>query len=107
MRSSSVTEKATKTVLLMSVVNLCMAPFLSQSSTGLALMLAVNGGLITHLQSLGKRRRAGSNMLAAANSLFMDKADQELNAIENTFRNIINGGAAIYDDILRAFTRRL
>lgn len=106
MRSNNVTEKATKTVFLLGVLNLCMAPLLSNSSTGLLLMMIVNGSVITHLHSLGKKRRPASNALAAANSLFMDKADRELNEIENAFRNIINGGAAVHDDVLAVVFRR-
>ena len=106
MRSNNVTEKATKTVFLLGVLNLCIAPFLSSSTTGLLMLAFINGSVITHLHGIGKKRRPASNAIAAANSFFMDRADRELNDVENAFRNIINGGAAVHDDILGVVLRR-
>ncbi len=106
MHRSNVPEKASKTFFLLCAVNLCMAPFLSQSTTGLLSMLIINGALITHLHSIGKRRRPGANAITAANGFFTNRADQELNEVDNALRNIINGGAALFDDICRAVLRR-
>tara|TARA_R110000868_G_scaffold236416_3_gene490446 strand:+ start:544 stop:867 length:324 start_codon:yes stop_codon:yes gene_type:complete len=107
MRSNSnVEEKMGKTGALLGLANIVMSPLLfSDSRAGLVVMVALNGFLLSHLHGLGKRRRPGSNALSAVHSIFVDPTDREVIETDNTIRNIINGGAAMFDSLANRFCR--
>lgn len=61
--------------------------------------------LIAQFNEIGKTRRLGSNLIhqtrSVAQNFFARKPAREINLEEadNTLRNIINGGAAVYDEL--------
>ncbi len=101
MRSNAnVEEKMTKTMTLLGIANVIMSPLLIiDSRVGLVAMLAVNGLLMVNLHEIGRSRRPGSNAIVAVNSIFADRANREVTEADNAIRNIINGGAAIHDEL--------
>ncbi|MDX1836190.1 hypothetical protein DIZ81_02835 [Legionella taurinensis] len=97
----SVEDKALKTGKVVVAANLIVLPFYCIDSTlGLAVSVAVNAVLLKVLHDLGQSRRPGSNLLNAANRFFSNMTGSENHEeLNNTFRNIINGGAAVYDEM--------
>ncbi|STX27893.1 Uncharacterised protein [Legionella beliardensis] len=93
-------EKLVKTSIIIGLGNLIVSPvYLIDSKLGLAFTIAVNAFLIQQLHNIGKSRRPGSNALNSINTFFSSKAAAESSEIENAFRNIINGGDAVYNEV--------
>lgn len=104
MRSNAnVDEKMSKTGTVLGIASLLMAPLLLiDARLGLVAMLAVDGILLASMHDVGRRRRPGSNALVVANSIFADRANRQVAETDNAIRNVINGGAALYDDLATA-----
>lgn len=109
MRShANVEEKISKTGTVLGIANILMSPLLLiDGRLGLVAMLAVNGILLSSMHEIGRSRRPGSNALVAVNSIFADRADRQAVEADNTMRNIINGGACLYDDMAADMERHL
>ncbi|QRN02423.1 hypothetical protein GH742_00185 [Legionella sp. MW5194] len=97
----SLEEKALKTRTVFLAANLIVLPFYCIDSTfGLAVSIVVNAVLLKALHDLGQSRRPGSNLLHATNRFFSNMTGREnAEELNNTFRNVINGGAAVYDEM--------
>lgn len=97
-------EKFAKTTALFGGVELVSSiAFLCDSKLGLLVGLCANAYLIYQLHEFGKQRRAGSNMMNSAYSFFAARAQVPTHDAENAFRNIINGGGYVFDEIARLF----
>lgn len=96
-----VKEKTQKTALLLSAANLIVTPLLFlDKRMAYTTWIIMNSLLLHHLHKLGKSRRPGSNALNSLRSFFAGQINGSAYEVENTFRNIINGGAALYDDLI-------
>ncbi len=101
----SVEDKTVKTGQLFIAANLIVLPFYCiDTSFGLAVSVVLNTALLKSLHDLGQSRRPGSNLLHAANRFFSNVTGSDNNDLNNKFRNIINGGAAVYDQMSRAYS---
>ena len=105
--NNTVEEKAAKTALLLGALNLVTAPLAilaTNRSLGMLLTIAANVFVIYKLHELGKSRRSGSNMLNTVNTFVSSKLPGDSNIqsaeVDNSVRNIINGGAAITDELV-------
>ncbi|KTD45912.1 hypothetical protein Lrub_2709 [Legionella rubrilucens] len=104
----SLEEKALKTRTVFLAANLIVLPFYCIDSTfGLAVSVALNVVLLKVLHDLGQSRRPGSNLLNAADRFFSNMTGRNHEDLNNTFRNIINGGAAVYDEMSVVFSETL
>jgi len=93
-------EKKTKTIELLKYANLVLAPlYLVDKQIGLVAALTFNAFFINYLHDLGKRRRSGANTLNKINTFFSSQGNENSLEVHNALRNIINGGAAIHDEI--------
>lgn len=101
-------EKAIKSFVVLGVTNLVVEGlgYLSQTNLGLIGSLALNGVLLYSMHELGRRRRPGANLRTRAGSFFASVIDAPSSDLENAFRNIINGGAAMYDEVAEACENR-
>jgi hypothetical protein len=98
--NNNIEEKTIKTAQLVGLANLVCSPLLLiNSQVGLVALIAMNSYLIYSLHGLGKSRRPGANALTKAQSLFSSQTNTNSNEIENGVRNIINGGAALHDEV--------
>ena len=96
-------EKTAKTALLVGAANILTLPFFAyDTGLGLAAMAALNSFILYSLHSYGKERRAGSNLLNTGRTFFAAHTNTQGREVENTFRNIINGGAAVTDELAAA-----
>lgn len=101
----SIEDKTLKTGQVFVAANLIVLPFYCiDTSFGLAASVVLNMVLLKAFHDLGQSRRPGSNLLNAANRFFSNVAGSNNNDLNNTFRNIINGGAAVYDQMSRAYS---
>jgi len=96
---NNIQEKTQKTAQLVGVANLVTSPLLLVDlRIGITALIAVNSILLYYLHGLGKSRRPGSNALNTVSTFFAAQTNTNSNEIENTFRNIVNGGAALHDE---------
>lgn len=104
-RNDNVDVKSAKTACLLGALNLLVVPvacYTTKGSLGLLLTLAANAFVIYKFHELGKSRRLGSNIANQTNRFFSARLPEgavQSTELENTFRNVINGGAAITDEI--------
>jgi hypothetical protein len=93
-------EKALKTATVLGLVNLVVAvPFYSvRPGLALAMAIGVSSFMLYHFHELGKERRPGSNLINKANNFFSTYTKDPNTNLINAAKNIVNGGAAIYDD---------
>jgi len=103
--------KMVKTGLLLGGISLATyitASFLSNSTVGLLITIAVDALAINKLHEMGKSRRAGSNFFNTVQTHVAARSDGKIPSmdLENSFRNVINGGAAVVDEIAIAAGRR-
>ncbi|STX50409.1 Uncharacterised protein [Legionella busanensis] len=100
-----VEEKAANTSKLLGLVNLIITPLYAlDTKVGLTVTLTANAFLLSYLHELGKRRRPGSNTINKINTFFSSQAKTESLEVENALRNIVNGGDAVYNEVLTKFT---
>lgn len=93
-------EKVQKTGLLMGLVNLIVSPlYIVDSKMGLTVAIAANAAVLYQLHELGKSRRPGSNAINKIKTFFSSQTDTNSSEVNNAFRNIINGGAAVHDEL--------
>lgn len=102
--------KAIKTALLLGVINLATSPLYCISGSASSLLaLVVNALSIFQFHELGKSRRPGANFATKGWSLFASWVSPispvETNEVDNTYRNIINGGAAIADETINTINK--
>ena len=94
-------DKAQKTGVLIAVGNVLLSPlYYADTKLGLAASLALTSAAIYKLHELGKSRRPGANTLNQVNTFFSSQTDTRSSEIENSFRNVVNGGAAIFDEFV-------
>jgi hypothetical protein len=101
-------DKAIKTAILLGALNVIASPLWLTSSAGLLLTVAANALVIYKFNEIGERRRPGNNMLARGQTFFSTYLPNEYlqpNEVENSLRNVINGGAAVFDEITSAERR--
>ena len=94
-------EKLQQTVQLMGVMNLVIAPlYLLDPRIAIVVSLMTNALLLKLLNDLGKHRRPGSNAVSKLNRFFASRDESDSLQIDNVLRNIINGGALVYDEFI-------
>ncbi|STY31295.1 Uncharacterised protein [Legionella wadsworthii] len=105
-RNDPADVKMKKTLHVLVYTNLILSPLLLlDTQFALLAALVVNAVLIAQFNEIGKTRRAGSNLIhhtrSFAQNFFAQKPAREINLedADNTLRNIINGGAAVYDEL--------
>lgn len=104
MPNHRIEEKMTKTALLLVLSNLILAPlYVFDSKLGLAASLILTARLLHKMHQLGQARRPGANVVNGLQRFFSSQFHTESGEIENTGRNIINGGEALLDEISNAF----
>ncbi|WED44286.1 hypothetical protein [Legionella cardiaca] len=104
MPQDQIQVKAAKTVRLMSLLNLSilsLAPIDSRLCLGT--IVVINAAVVYYLNELGKNRRFGSNILHKVDTFFSSPDEARAADFNNTIRNIINGGAALYDRLPEPF----
>jgi len=91
-------NKMVKTGLLFGLFNLASYSILGWVTTGVLDLC-----ILYYFHELGKSRRLGANVASKGLSLFSSYAPKTMNIqtneVENTFGNVINGGAAIADEL--------
>ncbi|KTD07749.1 hypothetical protein [Legionella jamestowniensis] len=106
MTQEQLKEKLDKTLCLLAVASLASSIFyLVDVKFGLAATIAINGCALYAFHEIGKNRRIGSNVLHRAHTFFAAQGNRESAEIYNAFRNIINGGAAVYDELILPNTK--
>lgn len=94
------TEDTQKTALLLGVGNLILSPlYYVNAKLGITASLALTAAAIYELHELGKSRRPAGNAVNKANNFFSSITGAESSDIDNAVKNIVNGGAAVYDQI--------
>lgn len=100
-RDNLAQEKMNKTMKLLVGVNAVLALLaLIDDKLYILAAIAANAALIHALHELGKQRRPGSNTINSINTLFSSQTEAKTREIDNAMRNIVNGGAAIHDEIV-------
>lgn len=89
-------NKAQKTAQLLGVANLMLSPLYF---VDLRIAIVTNAAALYYLHELGKSRRLGSNLLHQAHTFFSSQTHARSLGLNNAFRNLINGGAAVYDKV--------
>lgn len=103
-QKNKIQEKFEKTTKVVAAVNLMLLPlYVSVSKFSLLVSLIVNAALLHYFESLGKSRRPGLNALTSIQSFFSTSKNPESNELYNRYRNVINGGAAVYDELAARF----
>lgn len=98
--------KTLKTLIVFGCANLLLTPLtLIDSNYWLISSVLVNAFLLRELHSLGKSRRPGSNLLSNTNNFFSSHITGNSSQTENAFRNVINGGAAVHDEVAAKLVR--
>ncbi|KTD44358.1 hypothetical protein [Legionella parisiensis] len=112
-RNDTPEVKMQKTLQVLGVVNLLLSPLLLiDTHFALAAGLIINGLLISQLHDIGKKRRPGSNLLNQGRTYFSgmfftkNSPNENIGEVDNTLRNIINGGGAIHDEVTSMFSNR-
>ncbi|MGM9453475.1 hypothetical protein ACTAZI_09090 [Legionella bozemanae] len=112
-RNDTPEVKMQKTLQVLGVVNLMLSPLiLIDSRLALAAGLVINGLLISQLHDIGKKRRPGSNLLNQGRTYFsgmfftQNSPNENIGEVNNTIRNIINGGGAIHDEVTSMFSNK-
>jgi len=105
MQDRSPQDKMVKTAILFGAYNVVVMAIAGRvsSSLWLPLTLAANVFALYKFNELGKERRIGQNFVTKSRSFFSSHLPEgaiETNEIENTFSNILNGGAAIADEVM-------
>jgi len=103
---NKIQEKQEKTAKLIGTLNLMLLPlYLVDRRVSLIVSIVVNLAAFRYLESLGKNRRFGANILTKADTFFSSSSrNPDSVELQNTYRNFINGGAAVYDEINTVFT---
>jgi hypothetical protein len=102
---SKTQDKVVKTATVFGITNVLLSPlYWVDKKIGLTASLAANGYLIYHLHELGKERRPGANAINSINNFFVPHINGESHDLENSLRNVINGAAAVHDEIGDAIT---
>ncbi len=96
-------EKNQKTKEIFFYTNLIVLPLALcvDFNTGLSLSLITNTALMYVLHEIGKQRRPGSNAINRIQGFFAGSQRQAELEVDNAHRNVINGGAYLYDLVLR------
>jgi hypothetical protein len=102
--------KTEKTLKLFGYMNLALSPLylplgLIDSRICLASMIVFNASMIAYLHGLGQRRRPVAQVKTFFGSLFAEPRQADRIEANNHFRNIINGGAVIHDEIAESSRR--
>jgi len=98
-------DKMLKTTLLLATINLLASPlyYVAGGSAGSLISLAINAFSVYQFHELGRSRRPGANAVTSARRFFSAQTSSQIGGdtqeLENTYRNIINGGAALADEI--------
>ena len=97
-------EEAKKTGILLGVGNLLLWPvYYADSRWGVVASVAASAAALYGLHELGKSRRS-DNPLNQANNFFAQQTGASSNSIDNAFKNLVHGGAAVYDEITHPST---
>ena len=101
-REEKINQKALKTGVLVGGVNLMLLPlYLYDSQLSFIVSCVTTVGMLYTFHEIGESRRPGSNALSGIGSFFCSNIGAHAQAknmkADNAFRNIINGGAATYD----------
>src|SRR5689334_18659999 len=92
-------DKIKKTGVLLALVNVVSCCTLGKIAT-----TALNICLLYYFHELGKSRRKGQNFATSGRSFFASYLPAgwiDTNEAENAFRNVINGGEVIADEVIR------
>lgn len=95
-------EEMQKTGALLGVANLLMSPFYYMGSKiGLTFSLLTTTALIYTANEIGKENRPVENAVNKTNTFFSNPTQTDIGAeIDNTFRNIVTGGAVLFDKVI-------
>lgn len=89
------TEETQKTAMLLGLGNLLLAPiYYFNAKVGLTASVAFTGAALYQLHELGKERRPVGNFFSSRTGSGGD--------IDNIVKNIVSGGAALYDEMTPA-----
>jgi len=92
--------KTAKTAVLFGVTNIFVGLLsIVNSNSGILAFISLNSALMYYLHDLGKSRRVGANAINTGYSFFSSRVDNPGHDVENAYRNVINGGAAVVDEI--------
>ncbi len=93
------TEETKKTAVVLGLGNLILAPLYAfNAKIGFTASLALTGAALYQLHELGKSRRPVPNALNQANNFFSSQTGTTSTEINNAVSNIVNGGAAVFDE---------
>lgn len=94
------TEKVKHTSLVVGLLNAIALPaFLVDSRLGAGLCLFITGAALYHFNKIGESRRPGSNMVNRMNNFFAPYTGDPSTDLDNTVRNIVNGGDSVYQQL--------
>ena len=94
------TEKVKHTAILVGLLNLAAVPaFLADTRWGEGLCLFITGAAFYQFNKIGESRRPGSNMVNRMNNFFAPYTGDPSTDLDNTVRNIVNGGDAVYQQL--------
>lgn len=91
--------KIQKTSTLVALINFSFLPlYYMDTRLGLTTSMIVTGIMLQRFYELGKERRPGANLLNTVNTFFAPHTDDPSTELANLGRNVINGGAATFDE---------
>lgn len=95
----SIEEKLSKTAAVFAVVEtISLTLTLIDSRVGLAFAIGANIFTLYKLHDFGHHRRAGANAVNNVHGLFAARTGRRTHDAENAIRNVINGGAYVFDE---------
>lgn len=101
-------EKALKTGVVLGLINLILSPlWLLDAKLGVTASIALSAVAVYQFAQLGRERRPGSNAVNTANNFFVSLFGGSSTDMENTTRNVANGGAAVFDEGAKILAKAL
>ncbi|MDR3502037.1 MAG: hypothetical protein P4L79_05580 [Legionella sp.] len=99
-RQTISTEKVKHTAIVLGLLNVIALPaFLADSRLGAGLCLFITGAALYQFNNIGESRRPGSNMVNKVNNFFVPYTGDPSTDLDNTVRNIVNGGDFVYQKL--------
>lgn len=97
-KDNELKDEVAKTAAVLTGVSVLAAPLIywcGDSKIGVAVAALITGATLYKLNEIGENNRPAPNL---ANRLFTPSGPNNTN-LDNTFRNIVSGGEAVFDEV--------
>ncbi|MFJ1267262.1 hypothetical protein ACD661_01685 [Legionella lytica] len=99
-KEATSTEKVAHTAIVVGLFNLISIPaFFADSRLGAGLLVLITGTTFYQFNKIGEPTRPIGNMVNKMNNFFAPYTGDPSTDLENTARNIINGGDSVYQQL--------